>query len=179
MNFLEKWKAYLWEHQHEFLQADDWATFYEKFIAQFPELRKELGVYYTPKCIVDYIVEQTIGKAIAGKTPEDIAKIKILDPSCGSGSFLLGAYQYLLNYHENYYKKLKENGKKVKELTPDNTLTSAVKKQLLLNNIFGVDIDTQAVEVAKLSLLIKCMEGETPASVKEQTLLFKDRVLPT
>ncbi len=143
------------------------------------DVRRAGGVYYTPQYIVDYIVQQTIGKAIAQQTPEQIAQLKILDPSCGSGSFLLGAYQYLLNYHEDYYRTLKNQGKKVKELTPDDTLTSAVKKQILLNNIFGVDIDTQAVEVAKLSLLIKCLEGETPASVKEQNILFKDRVLPT
>ncbi len=179
MNFLEEWGKYLWEHQDEFLKADDWASFYENFIAQFPELRRELGVYYTPKCIVDYIVQQTIGKAIAQQTPEQIAQLKILDPSCGSGSFLLGTYHFLLNYHETYYRKQKESGKKVKELTPDDRLTSAVKKQILLNNIFGVDIDTQAVEVAKLSLLIKCLEGETPASVKEQNQLIKERVLPT
>jgi predicted type IV restriction endonuclease len=144
-----------------------------------PEVRKAGGVYYTPQYIVDYIVEQTIGKAIAQQTPEQIAQLKILDPSCGSGSFLLGTYHFLLNHHETYYRKQKESGKKVKELTPDDRLTSAVKKQILLNNIFGVDIDTQAVEVAKLSLLIKCLEGETPASVKEQNQLIKERVLPS
>ncbi|TAE66618.1 MAG: methyltransferase, partial [Bacteroidetes bacterium] len=67
------------------------------------EVRKAGGVYYTPQYIVDYIVENTLGVQIKGKTPEEISKIKVIDPSCGSGSFLLGAYQYLLNYHLEYY----------------------------------------------------------------------------
>ncbi|MFZ2070433.1 MAG: type I restriction endonuclease [Halobacteriota archaeon] len=68
-----------------------------------PEVKKAGGVYYTPQYIVDYIVKNTVGKLIAGKTPEEIADIKILDPACGSGSFLIGAYTYLLRYHLDWY----------------------------------------------------------------------------
>jgi hypothetical protein len=60
-------------------------------------------------------------------------------------------------------------------LTPDGNLTTAVKKQILLNNIFGVDIDAQAVEVTKLSLMLKCMEGETKSSLAAQ-MQFGERV---
>jgi len=74
-------------------------------VEEKPEVRKAGGVYYTPKYIVDYIVKNTVGKLIEGKTPKQIEKIKILDPACGSGSFLLGAYQYLLDYHLEYYRK--------------------------------------------------------------------------
>ena len=70
-----------------------------------PEVRKAGGVYYTPEYIVDYIVENTVGEKIKGKTPKEIANIKIVDPACGSGSFLIGAYKYLLNYHREYYSK--------------------------------------------------------------------------
>jgi predicted helicase len=59
-------------------------------VEEKPEVRKAGGVYYTPKYIVDYIVKNTVGKAIEGKTPRQIEKIKILDPACASGSFLLG-----------------------------------------------------------------------------------------
>ena len=149
-------------------------------IEEKPEVRKAGGVYYTPEYIVDHIVENTLGKLIAGKTPKEIEKIKIVDPACGSGSFLLGAFQYLLNYHANYYH---ENGfatKKTKDnpLTPFGTLSTAEKKKILLNNIYGVDIDANAVEVTKLSLLLKCMEGETDASIKQQFNMFHERVLP-
>lgn len=167
-------------------------------IEEKPEVRKAGGVYYTPQYIVDYIVKNTVGKLIDGKKTEDVEKIKIVDPACGSGSFLLGAYQYLLDWHLDFYYKeqkrltsiiddkgvaAKEKNQTIKErsllpLTPDGKLTTKIKKQILVNNIYGVDLDANAVEVSKLSLLLKCMEGETEASVKTITLNLNDRVLP-
>jgi type I restriction-modification system DNA methylase subunit len=141
-----------------------------------PEVRKAGGVYYTPQYIVDYIVTNTIGKLCEKKTPKEVADIKIVDPACGSGSFLIGAYQYLLNWHKDYYI---QNPNKKNPLTPEGNLTTPEKKQILLNNIFGVDIDVNAVEVTKLSLLLKCMEGETQASIAHQMKMFNERVLPT
>ena len=167
-------------------------------IEEKPEVRKAGGVYYTPQFIVDYIVKNTVGKLIASKggevTPEDVAKIKICDPACGSGSFLIGAYQYLLNWHKDYYTNVdrhsRESGKPFNNrritgrarndvLTPTGELTTAEKKRILLNNIYGVDLDTNAVEVTKLSLLLKCMEGETKETIEAQTKLFHDRILPS
>lgn len=141
-----------------------------------PEVRKAGGVYYTPKYIVDYIVKNTIGSLCDGKTPSQVAEIKIVDPACGSGSFLIGAYQYLLDWHKLYYLN---NPNKKNPLTPEGNLTTAEKKKILLNNIYGIDIDTNAVEVTKLSLLLKCMEGETQASIAHQLKMFNERVLPT
>jgi type I restriction-modification system DNA methylase subunit len=150
-------------------------------IEEKPEVRKSGGVYYTPQYIVEYIVKNTVGKLIEGKAPKEISKIKILDPACGSGSFLIGAFQYLLDYHKDYYsdKGKPPKGKKDNTLTPDGHLTTAEKKRILLNNIFGVDLDSNAVEVTKLSLLIKCLEGETEASIQQQLNIWNERVLPT
>jgi type I restriction-modification system DNA methylase subunit len=150
-------------------------------IEEKPEVRKAGGVYYTPQYVVDYIVQNTVGKLVAGKTPKEVSQIKIVDPACGSGSFLIGAYHYLLDWHKNYYTdhgKISK-GNKGNPLTPDGNLTTAEKKRILLNNIYGVDIDVNAVEVTKLSLLLKCMEGETEASISSQLRLFNERVLPT
>ncbi|WP_346680413.1 TaqI-like C-terminal specificity domain-containing protein [uncultured Brachyspira sp.] len=148
-----------------------------------PEVRKAGGVYYTPEYIVDYIVENTVGEKIKGKTPKEIANIKIVDPACGSGSFLLGAYKYLLNYHIEYYNKIKDRAKfkGVKEdvIKENGDLTIWIKKQILRNNIFGVDIDSNAAEVTKLSLLMKCLEGESPASIQNNQDLFNERALPS
>lgn len=166
-------------------------------IEEKPEVRKAGGVYYTPQYVVDYIVKNTVGKLIDGKTPKQIEKIKICDPACGSGSFLIGAYQYLLDHYKNYYYSFFEKyskdaannkltqfdrNKAIRErnklpLTPEGELDSHLRKEILLNHIFGIDIDTNAVEVTKLSLLLKCMEGITVASI--QKLDFKERVLPT
>jgi len=146
-----------------------------------PEVKKAGGVYYTPQYIVDYIVKNTVGKLVEGKTPEEIAAIKILDPACGSGSFLIGAYTYLLKYHldgyaENKPKKHKEAVFQVRE--NEWYLTTGEKKRILLNNIFGVDIDPQAVEVTKLSLLLKVLEHESRESIDQQVKLGLEGVLP-
>jgi adenine-specific DNA-methyltransferase len=135
------------------------------------EVRKAGGVYYTPQFIVEYIVSKTVGEKIKDKTPAQISGIKILDPACGSGSFLLGAYSYLLIYHLDYYsspQKVKSSLKKGRIFQAgENTfyLTIKEKQNILLNNIHGVDIDHQAVEVTKLSLLLKLMEGENQESL--------------
>ena len=135
-----------------------------------PEVRKAGGVYYTPRYIVDYIVAQTVGKLSEGKTPAQIAKLKILDPACGSGSFLLGAYQCLLDYHLKYYTARAEGKRKEGQpaLVADADsgevrLTLAQKAEILRNNLYGVDIDPQAVEITMMSLYIKLLEGERGA----------------
>lgn len=150
-------------------------------VEEKPEVRKAGGVYYTPQYIVEYIVKNTVGKLIKGKTPDEISSIKIVDPACGSGSFLIGALQYLFDYHRDYYisKDKQSKGGRDNPMTPDGLLTTSEKKRILLNNIFGVDLDANAVEVTKLSLLLKCLEGETDASINHQLILFNERVLPT
>jgi TaqI-like C-terminal specificity domain/N-6 DNA Methylase len=154
-------------------------------IEEKPEVRKAGGVYYTPKYIVDYIVKNTVGEKIKGLAPKEIEKIKILDPACGSGSFLLGAYASLLNYHLSYYVKKEnlpkalKNGAIYPAKKDSYKLTIKEKQKVLLNNIFGVDIDAQAVEVTKLSLMLKLLEGESDESAG---MLFKysdTKLLPT
>ena len=153
-------------------------------------MQKAGGVYYTPPYIVRYIVEQTIGKKIAGKTPEKIANMRFLDTACGSGSFLVGAYQYLLDYHLSFYlqesAKWEKTGKIYKDATThEYKLAIEEKRAILLNNIFGVDIDAQAVEVTQLSLFLKLLENEGRSLSKTgQAQLFraseiKAKILPS
>jgi len=150
-------------------------------VEEKPEVRKAGGVYYTPTYIVDYIVKNTVGKLLEGKTPKQASKLTVLDPACGSGSFLLGAYQFLLDWHRDRYFEAGPE-KHPKELFQGRGgvwhLTSAEKKRILLNNVYGVDIDPQAVEVTKLSLLLKVLEGESQQTLENQRLLYHARALP-
>ncbi len=129
-----------------------------------PDVRKASGVYYTPEYIVDYIVKNTIGKLLQELPERKIKKLRILDPACGSGSFLIRAYEEMLHYYQSQKKhKKKEDGQarldfKHEEAAP--RLTIHEKSEILRNHIFGVDIDEQAVEVTKLSLMLKMLEGE-------------------
>ncbi|MGD0877791.1 MAG: N-6 DNA methylase [Anaerolineales bacterium] len=154
-------------------------------VEEKPEVRKAGGVYYTPTYIVNYIVKNTVGELLGGKTPRDVSSLKILDPACGSGSFLLGAYQYILDWHIKWYSE-HELEKWATGKAPaiyqgqggDWRLTTSEKKRILLNNIHGVDIDPQAVEVTKLSLSLKVLEGESQETIGAQLGLFKERALP-
>lgn len=154
-------------------------------VEEKPEVRKAGGVYYTPTFIVDYIVGHTVGRLLEGKSPAQASKLRILDPACGSGSFLIGAYQYLLDWHRDTYvadgpeKHARgRNPKLYRGPAGEWRLTTAERKRILLNNIYGVDIDPQAVEVSKLSLLLKVLEGESKESVNNQLRLFHERALP-
>jgi type I restriction-modification system DNA methylase subunit len=160
-------------------------TGHQAKVEEKPEVRKAGGVYYTPTYIVDYIVKNTVGTLLENKTPREVASLKILDPACGSGSFLLGAYQYLLDWHTKWYcghePETWAKGKAPAIYQAQGgewRLTTAEKKRILLDNIHGVDIDPQAVEVTKLSLSLKVLEGESQESIGAQLGLFKERALP-
>ena len=145
-----------------------------------PEVKKAGGVYYTPQYIVEYIVENTIGELLKGKTPNQVSKLKFVDPACGSGSFLLGAYQKLIDWHIEYYSNLEKPPKDVIYTGKDGIprLTIQEKKRILLKNIYGVDIDSQAVEVTKLSLLLKVLEDTNKDVLEAQQKLIQERALP-
>jgi type I restriction-modification system DNA methylase subunit len=152
-------------------------------VEEKPEVRKAGGVYYTPKYIVDYIVKNTVGKIIEGKSPKQIEKIRILDPACGSGSFLIGAFQYLIDYHTQWYMEHPEQEVRhahpsldfMREVRtdPDGSKRLSVyrKAKILRNNLFGVDIDPQAVEITMMSLYLKALEGEQSQLPPKQHLL--------
>lgn len=145
-------------------------------IEEKENVRKAGGVYYTPDYIVNHIIDNTLGKIIDQEDLYKHPRIKVLDPSCGSGSFLVAAYSYLLQKYLSAYTNKKnldkclKNGLIYQSAPSTYNLTISVKQNILLNHIFGVDIDDQAVEVTKLSLLLKLLENENQESAN---VLFK------
>ena len=141
-------------------------------VAEKPEVRKAGGVYYTPAYIVDYIVENTVGALLADKTPEEAMRLRVLDPACGSGSFLTGAYDYLLDWHLAQYQRQPERYRnRLRRVVGGYVLDIREKRRILLDNIYGVDLDQNAVEVSKLALLLKMLENEGDAADLEEPLL--------
>jgi len=107
--------------------------------------RKEQGIYYTPRFIVDYIVQHALGPILDKCTSiDDLHKVKVLDPACGSGSFLVAAFNFIIRKYESF-------GIKGDALT---------KIQILKNNIYGVDLDERAVELARLNLLLNTFDSQ-------------------
>ena len=194
-------------------------------IEEKPEVRKAGGVYYTPRYIVDYIVEQTAGKLLdeiaAGKSDESVKafaarteKLRFLDPACGSGSFLIRAFERVCEHWLRWLTTQlpakadaaasvewdkhiqKPVGARIDaprakdprtdwlarhrklcwldEATADLHLTIQLKRLILTNNIYGVDLDSGAVEVTQLSLYLKMLENENRTTLQRQRELLAD-----
>lgn len=145
-----------------------------------PEVRKAGGVYYTPQWVVDEIVRRTIDPLIQGKGPRDLQKFRVLDPACGSGSFLLGAFSRLIQHFEHYYTEHPTVDRRF-HFTDEQgfeRLTATAKASLLRNSIFGVDVDPAAVEVTTMSLYLKSLESDAPEYVRTQMSL-SGAILPS
>lgn len=150
-----------------------------------PEVRKAGGVYYTPTHIVRFIIEATVTRKLGNTSTKLRPKIAILDMACGSGSFLIEAYQALLDWYLAWHIKNVPKSKKVLIKVPkasasgfDYHLSLDERKRILLDHIYGVDIDSQAVEVTKLSLLLKVLEDREIVPRQIEFADFKQRLLP-
>src|SRR3989344_5495896 len=137
--------------------------------------RKKMGIYYTPSYIVDYIVKNTVGEYIKDKTIDEILEVKIVDPACGSGSFIVKAFQEVCNGIEERLKK-GEKGKMATFQSYKERLSFSQKISILTQCIHGVDLDEKAVELAQLNLLLKLLEDETPESHKRLLPNLRDNI---
>ncbi len=130
--------------------------------------------------------EHTYSVRVSAKSPEEIAEMHFADIACGSGSFLLGVFDYLIAYHVRWFDENKmRRANAIKENKARETaegilqLTLSYKRDILLNNIYGVDLDAQAVEVAQLSLYLKLLEEETTATAQQYLTGFREQLLPS
>lgn len=203
-------RLYYPDSPYEFsvLPADILGQVYERFLGKVikltgrtavveekPEVKKAGGVYYTPNYIVEYIVRQTVINSLKDKSLSQVAGLdkrvkdpfpfRVLDPACGSGSFLIVAYQALLDWHLKKYladepeKHARGRDPKIHQVgARDWKLTISERRRILLTHIYGVDVDSQAVEVTKLSLLLKVLEGESSDQIARQMDFFNMRALP-
>lgn len=181
-------------YQFAMIPVEIMGQVYERFIGQVIEVtpthdiriveRREVpkkgGIFYTPAHIVDYIVQHSLSPLLEGKTPNEVSSLRLLDAACGSGTFLGCAYRHLLEWHRAKYLEAPEKNRKLiyQDIYGDWQLTVAERKRILLNNIFGVDVDSQAVENTKLALLLIVLEGATTESLGFQLQFARERALP-
>lgn len=150
-------------------------------ILEEPEVSASNGVVPTPKIIVEQIIKDTLSPLMTGKSFDDISAIKIADMCCGSGTFLISAYDFM---QQKVLEKLIEEKASSNELIyqlDDTTyaLTLKAKRNILEQNIFGVDINPYATEVSEFSLLLKLLEGENKATVDNFINQHAEKVLPS
>lgn len=141
-------------YRFDAINADVLGKVYEQYLGYLQkgkedkDKRKKQGIYYTPSYIVDYIVRNTIGKKLDEyNNYAEKQSIKILDPACGSGSFLINSFDYL----DNYFRKLNN------ENITDQNIAAIRKYRILSENVYGVDLDEQAIEIARLNLLLQAV----------------------
>lgn len=148
------------------------------------EIVDSQGAVNTPKNITDIIVEQTLIDVFDNKPVDEVLKLRIADICCGSGNFLISAYEYAINYCLNWFlNNDKDNAIReghIYAVSGENTfmLSYELKRKLLTSSIFGVDIDPLAVEVTKFSLLLKLLENTSDEEINAYSEKAKQRILP-
>lgn len=154
------------------------------FCVEKPEAVDSQGAVNTPKNVTDIIVERTLEPLFLSKKIEDIENIRIADICCGSGNFLLSSFEYIVNYYINYYlHNDKDDAIRRGDIycLPGSSqyyLSFKIRRQILVKNIWGVDIDPLAVEVTKFSLLLKVLENVSIEEVIAYTQATKNHILP-
>jgi len=181
-------------------------------LRQNRQLRKSGGIYYTRPYIVNYIMEKTLGVKLsklwaeveslfkkgqyeqARRKFEEIRNIKVLDPACGSGSFLIKAFQMIKTYYEKYNESVKEANAMIAEQVMDLRRSgknkeawasqiqipalSDYEKDILYNNIYGVDLDPQAAEIASVNLVLQALhKGERLPLILERNIRIGNSLL--
>jgi hypothetical protein len=155
-------------------------------------LKRSGGIYYTPPHLVEYIIRNSLGMKLeelwerfvnltdeekyvdAQQEFDKISKIKVLDISCGSGSFLIKAFCLFKEYYERYNQKVIEIDRIITakiQASPRHRIDSLVEmvkekldkytnfeKDIITNNLFGVDIDYQAAEITSVNLVLQAIK---------------------
>lgn len=147
------------------------------------EIIDSQGVVNTPKNITDIVVGRTLEPLYKYDLFSKWSTYCIADICCGSGNFLLSAYEYILNCYTMYYIEMdKDNalqrGILISKGEGTYTLSFDKKYQILKQNLYGVDIDNLATEVAKFSLLIKLIEDVSVDEIKNHSVSTHGKVLP-
>ncbi len=123
--------------------------------------RKKEGIFYTPGFITKYLVEDVVGRFLV-EHPDELGTIKILDPACGSGAFLNQAHSYLMKEYETRLEQRLIEKARAQQLDFSDVNLAASNRSILLNNVFGVDLNQESVEITKLSLWLKTARSTEP-----------------
>jgi hypothetical protein len=138
-------------------------------------IRKDTGTFYTPQPIVDYLVRDTLAPFVREATPEQILALKVLDPSMGSGAFLVGACRYLSHAYE---RALVEHGRCL-SADLDEPTRAAFRRQIAERCLYGVDLNPRAVQLARLSLWLTTLAGDKPLTFLDHRLRVGDSLAGT
>ena len=135
--------------------------------------RKTTGSFYTPQPIAQYLVRQTIRPLVTGRTANEILSLKVLDPSMGSGAFLVAACRFLA---ESYEEALIDSGSCLAgDVGPAER--AAFHRLVAERCLFGVDLNPMAVQLARLSLWLATLARDRPLSFLDHHIRTGDSLL--
>lgn len=144
MKLFEDWRLF----NFSIIQIELLSEIYENFLFNTdPELKKQTGTYYTPPSLVEFILNEKIPT----NNGEKNYNIKVLDPSCGSGIFLVESFKRLVKRYENQHQEKLNDFDKL--------------KKLLTDNIFGIELHPQAIKVAAFSLYLALVDSLDPKTL--------------
>jgi hypothetical protein len=188
----------LYEARYRAMTADIMGNTYEQYLGKALvlrdnaiqtsdnlETRKKQGSYYTPQVIVRYLVDNSLGKILRGDgqerppTASEIQNLRVIDPACGSGGFLIYAYELLANFYRGEMARLEaERQARYDELVASGMTTpfdlqlqltpytheierlQQYPRYILENHLYGVDLDPQAAEIATVNLIMRAMADQ-------------------
>lgn len=123
---------------------------YERFIGK--ENQEREGAYYTPRFLVDYVVENTVGRHLA---VSQASACRVLDPACGSGIFLVESLRRIIDHYVHHGSDVDTQGAAFQEKL----------RELVVNNIYGIDSDESAIQVAAFSIYLTLLDYQKPADI--------------
>jgi hypothetical protein len=138
-------------------------------------VRKATGTFYTPQPLAWYLIRRTLTPLVRGATPEQILNLKVLDPSMGSGAFLVGACAYLAEAYQQAL--LQTGGCRPTDLGPREQ--AMIRRTIAERCLYGVDLNPMAVQLARLSLWLATLAADRPLSFLDHHLQAGDSLLGT
>lgn len=128
--------------------------------------RKSTGTFYTPRSITEYVVRRTLHPLVHHATPEEILKLRVLDPSTGSAAFLVAACRYLTRAYEAAL--VRDGACRVDDISESDRCL--FRRTIAQRCLFGVDRNPMAVELARLSLWLATLASDQPLTFLDHRL---------
>ncbi|MBU4246308.1 MAG: N-6 DNA methylase, partial [Nanoarchaeota archaeon] len=140
--------------------------------------RKQSGIYYTPEFLVDFLVRATLGERLKKcKNQADALKIRVIDPACGSGTFLVRAFEEFKTWFTEHERKKEksDNSSQTQLDAHSETGTSGFLDKVLENCLYGIDLDSRAVRLARLNLFLRAVD--TPKQLPQLKIIERNSLV--
>ena len=138
-------------------------------------IRKATGTFYTPETLTSYLIRRALGPLVRDRTAEEILTLRVLDPSMGSGAFLVSACRFLADAYEAAL--VRDGGCLGSDLGPAER--AAIRRTVAERCLYGVDLNPMAVQLARLSLWLATLSADRPLGFLDHHLLVGNSLLGT